>query len=57
MFEGFLGTAPASTPAEAEFDPVYGLPWRAVREWLDRNPQLMEEYEAELRERERHDGG
>ena len=35
---------PASPPVE--YDPVYGLPRRAVEEWLARNPQLREEYKV-----------
>ena len=30
---------------EPEYDPVYGLPRRAVEDWLARNPRLREEYE------------
>jgi hypothetical protein len=29
-----------------QYDPVYGLPRRAVEEWLARNPKIREEYEA-----------
>lgn len=30
------------------FDPIYGLPKRALDEWLSRNPKLKKEYESEL---------
>jgi hypothetical protein len=30
-----------------EYDPVYGLPKRAVEEWLARNPRLREKHEVE----------
>lgn len=33
---------------EEHFDPIYGLPYPALNEWLSRNPQLQEEYDAEL---------
>ncbi len=39
---GFDKDGPAQRP---EYDPVYGLPRRAVEEWLARNPRLREEYE------------
>jgi hypothetical protein len=39
-----FGTAARSTSADEQFDPVYGLPKRAVDEWLARNPRLGEEY-------------
>ncbi len=32
-------------------DPVYGLPRSAIDRWLAHNPQLKEEYAAELRRR------
>jgi hypothetical protein len=41
------GTGAASTSSADEFDPVYGLPRRAVDEWLARNPQLQREYTME----------
>ena len=36
---------------EEQFDPIYGLPYPALDEWLSRNPKLKEEYDAELRAR------
>jgi ACS family hexuronate transporter-like MFS transporter len=33
--------------AELKYDPVYGLPWPAVEQWLTRNPWLKEKTEAE----------
>jgi hypothetical protein len=36
----------AASP-QTEYDPVYGLPQRAVDEWLARNPRLREEYTVE----------
>jgi hypothetical protein len=38
--------AAESAESHEEYDPVYGLPKRAVEEWLARNPQLREEYEV-----------
>lgn len=45
--EKFFGMADESAPSSTEYDPVYGLPKRAVREWLARNPRLREEYEVQ----------
>jgi len=42
-----FGMAAESASSDPEFDPVYGLPRRAVEEWLARNPRLREEYEVE----------
>jgi hypothetical protein len=33
------------------FDPIYGLPYPALNDWLARNPKLREEYDAKLRAR------
>jgi hypothetical protein len=44
-----FGRTGESTSAQAEYEPVYGLPRRAVEEWLARNPQLREEYEVQQR--------
>lgn len=30
-----------------DYDPVYGLPRRAVEEWLARNPTLRQQHEVE----------
>lgn len=38
-----FGTAGADG-LDGEYDPVYGLPKRAVEEWLARNPGLREEH-------------
>ena len=46
-----FGTAAESPSLDGEYDPIYGLPWRAVEEWLARNPGLKEKYEAELEQR------
>ena len=40
-----------SDPMWHEYDPVYGLPGRALDEWLARNPALREEYDAAIRAR------
>ncbi|MDB5310451.1 MAG: Lactate 2-monooxygenase [Gemmataceae bacterium] len=47
-----LGTAGPDPPGDVDYDPVYGLPRHAVEEWLARNPQLREEYEAALHARD-----
>ena len=36
---------------EDKFDPIYGLPYPALSDWLARNPKLREQYEAELKAR------
>jgi hypothetical protein len=41
------GPADQPEPTPTEYDPVYGLPRRAVEEWLARNPRLRQEYEVE----------
>ena len=41
-----FGLTPESASTDTEFDPVYGLPKRAIEEWLERNPRLREEYEV-----------
>jgi hypothetical protein len=46
-----LGISVDPASLHTEYEPVYGLPKRAVEEWLARNPQLNEEYEAQLRQR------
>jgi len=33
------------------FDPIYGLPYPALNDWLARNPNLREKYDAELKAR------
>ncbi len=43
--ERLFGKADRSAPADIEYDPVYGLPKRAVEQWLEHNPQLRQEYE------------
>jgi hypothetical protein len=43
-----LGLADQPSPADTEYDPVYGLPLRAVDEWLARNPRLREQSAARL---------
>jgi GrpB-like predicted nucleotidyltransferase (UPF0157 family) len=40
-----LGHDKARPAQHPEYEPVYGLPRRAVEEWLARNPRLREEYE------------
>lgn len=40
-----LGLIRDDPTPQTEYDPVYGLPRRAVEEWLARNPQLKEEHE------------
>jgi hypothetical protein len=35
-----------SSAEQSPYEPVYGLPRRAVEEWLARNPRLKEEYEV-----------
>ena len=53
-----LGMAAQPGPPPPVHDPVYGLPRRAVEEWLARNPRLKQEYEAGLSGREPvRDGG
>ncbi len=39
-FGRLLGLGDQVPPAEAQYDPVYGLPQRAIDEWLARNPRL-----------------
>jgi hypothetical protein len=53
LFGGSGGT----DPVRDRYDPVYGLPRRAVEEWLARNPGIRDEYEAELRARAVRRGG
>jgi hypothetical protein len=40
-----------SSPVKDQYDPIYGLPRRAVDEWLKHNPVLKQEYDAMLRAR------
>jgi hypothetical protein len=40
-----FGMADESGP-DGEYDPVYGLPRRAVEEWLAHNPRFREQYEV-----------
>lgn len=39
------------SPVNGQYDPIYGLPRRAVDEWLKHNPVLKQEYDAMLRAR------
>ncbi len=42
----------SSTPRELErFEPIYGLPHRALQEWLSQNSQLRQDYDIELASR------
>jgi hypothetical protein len=43
-----LGLTTHVRTVDTVFDPVYGLPQRAVDEWLARNPQLGKPPEALL---------
>jgi hypothetical protein len=47
-FGRLLGLADQPSPADTEYDPVYGLPLRAVDEWLARNPRLRQQSAARL---------
>jgi osmotically-inducible protein OsmY len=47
-----FGMAAEPPSPHEEYDPIYGLPRRAVEEWLARNPQLSEEHDAALLQRE-----
>jgi hypothetical protein len=47
----FFGVSGGAESIRDEYDPVYGLPRRAVEEWLARNPTLKREYEAMLQAR------
>jgi hypothetical protein len=39
----------SSPPSELEkFEPIYGLPHRALDEWLSQNSQLRKDYDIEL---------
>src|SRR5688572_7920797 len=49
----FFGVSRGTDSIRDQYDPVYGLPRRAVEDWLARNPQIREEYEAVLRARVR----
>jgi hypothetical protein len=40
-----------ATSRKSQFDPIYGLPNRAVNDWLHQNPDLKEVYKATLRAR------
>jgi hypothetical protein len=52
-----IGLSDSADPIGDQYDPVYGLPRRSLEEWLARNPDVKDEYEAELRRRAvRHDG-
>jgi hypothetical protein len=42
--ERFLGKGIEFESSAEEYDPVYGLPRRAVQEWLAHNPRLRKEY-------------
>jgi hypothetical protein len=46
-----VGLSGGIDPNREKYDPVYGLPQRAVDEWLARNPEIRDEYEATLRAR------
>jgi hypothetical protein len=48
-----VGLSNGSDFTRDEYDPVYGLPRRAVDEWVARNPTLKTEYAAVLRARAR----
>src|SRR3954469_16343395 len=50
-FLGLFGGSGGTDPVWEAYDPVYGLPRRAVEEWLARNPAIRDEYEAVLRAR------
>ena len=41
-----LGLTTPVRPVDTTFDPVYGLPQRAVDDWLARNPRLRKPSEA-----------
>ena len=43
-----LGMGHPSEGDGADYDPVYGLPRRAVDDWLGRNPRIQEENQATL---------
>ncbi len=45
------GPADQPEPAPPEYEPVYGLPRRAIEAWLARNPRLRKEYEEEWLDR------
>jgi hypothetical protein len=42
-----FGIATDSEPPRAHYDPIYGLPRRAVEEWLARNPRLRDQYKVQ----------
>lgn len=41
-------TTDSDSMDSSKFEPIYGLPKRALAEWLSRNPTLKAEYEKEL---------
>lgn len=47
-FGRLLGLGDHEPPAEAQYDPVYGLPLRAVDAWLARNPRLRKQCPTRL---------
>ncbi len=53
MFKSLLRYFGITKESEEQdkFDPIYGLPKRALQDWLSRNPTLSIEYNAKLRDR------
>jgi hypothetical protein len=50
FFPRLFGSDQADT-LQDQYDPIYGLLYSALDEWLSRNPKLKEDYQAELRAR------
>ena len=55
-FGSLLGFSEQASPADTQYDPVYGLPLRAVDEWLARNPRLRKPSPTKLQASEPTDG-
>lgn len=45
-----FGATAGAGRARGQYDPVYGLPRRAVEDWLARNPAIKRDYEAAIRD-------